>query len=132
MDKIVIKDLLVRTIIGVSDEERRDKQAVLINVTLWAHLARAGRSDKIEDTVNYRLLRAARWMTKIYDYRSITIFHIPSGSLPVTSIRQDLDWIFIGNHAVFGHSSFGAPAACFSATVQRGIKRSPVNAGLTT
>ena len=54
MDKIMIKDLLVRTIIGASEEERRDRQDVFINVTLWADLRKAGRSDRLEDTLNYR------------------------------------------------------------------------------
>ena len=59
MDRIEIKDLMVRTVIGVSDEERRDKQDVVINVTLWADLGKAGRSDRIDDTVNYRTINKA-------------------------------------------------------------------------
>lgn len=38
MDRILIKDLLVRCIIGVSEEERREKQDVVINVALSADL----------------------------------------------------------------------------------------------
>ncbi|MBN1995702.1 MAG: dihydroneopterin aldolase [Anaerolineae bacterium] len=54
-DKIHIKDLLLRTIIGINEEERRNKQDVLINITLYTdHTAAA--SDKIKDTVNYRTL----------------------------------------------------------------------------
>jgi len=56
MDRIEIKDLMVRTVIGVNAEERRDKQDVIINVTLWADLRKAGQSDRIEDTVNYRTI----------------------------------------------------------------------------
>jgi dihydroneopterin aldolase/D-erythro-7,8-dihydroneopterin triphosphate epimerase len=56
MDRILIKDLLVRTIIGTKDDERRAKQDVLINVTLWADLRKAGRNDCIEDTLNYRTI----------------------------------------------------------------------------
>jgi FolB domain-containing protein len=54
MDRILIKDLRVRCIIGVNPEERREKQDVVINVTLWADLRAAGRSDRFEDTVDYR------------------------------------------------------------------------------
>jgi FolB domain-containing protein len=54
MDRIHIRDLLVRTIIGVSEEERRDRQDVIIGVTLWTDMRKAGKSDRIEDTVNYR------------------------------------------------------------------------------
>ena len=54
-DKIHIKDLLLRTIIGINDEERRNKQDVLINITLHADHSAAA-SDDIEDVVNYRTL----------------------------------------------------------------------------
>jgi len=54
-DLIHIKDLLLRTIIGINDDERRNKQDVLINITLYAdHTAAA--SDSIKDTVNYRTI----------------------------------------------------------------------------
>ena len=54
-DKIHIKDLLLRTIIGINDEERRNKQDVLINITLHADHSAAA-SDVIDDVVNYRTL----------------------------------------------------------------------------
>ncbi len=53
-DEIKIKDLLLRTIIGINEEERRDRQDVLINVTMWADTRQAGGSDDVTDTVNYR------------------------------------------------------------------------------
>ena len=56
-DRIFIKDLLVRCVLGLSDEERREKQDVLINVVLFADLAKAGRSDRAEDTLDYRALK---------------------------------------------------------------------------
>jgi FolB domain-containing protein len=56
MDKILIKDLLLRGIIGINEEERRNKQDILINITLFADTSPAGRSDSIEDAVNYRTL----------------------------------------------------------------------------
>ena len=53
-DQIQIKDLLLRTIIGINDEERRNRQDVLINITLHADTRPGGVSDDIEDAVNYR------------------------------------------------------------------------------
>ena len=53
-DKIHINDLLTRGIVGVNDWERKDKQDILVNITLCADLRPAGRSDNIEDSVNYR------------------------------------------------------------------------------
>jgi D-erythro-7,8-dihydroneopterin triphosphate epimerase len=57
LDAIHIKDLLLRCIIGINDNERIKKQDVVINVTLYADLAKAGKSDAIEDTVNYKKLK---------------------------------------------------------------------------
>jgi dihydroneopterin aldolase/D-erythro-7,8-dihydroneopterin triphosphate epimerase len=56
-DRILIKDLLVRCVLGLSVEERREKQDVVINVVLFANLAKAGRSDRPEDTVDYRAVK---------------------------------------------------------------------------
>lgn len=56
MDKIHIKDLLLRGIIGLNDWEREKKQDILINITLFTDLSRAGKSDDIQDSVNYRTL----------------------------------------------------------------------------
>lgn len=56
LDEIQIKDLLLRTIIGINDEERHSRQDVLINVTLWADLQPAAASDNIADAVNYRTI----------------------------------------------------------------------------
>ncbi len=55
-DQIQIKDLLLRTIIGINEEERRNRQDVLINIVLHADTRAAGASDDIRDAVNYRTI----------------------------------------------------------------------------
>lgn len=57
MDKIIIRDLLVRCIVGLNEDERRDKQDVIINAVLYTDLSVAGKSDRFEDTVDYRALK---------------------------------------------------------------------------
>ncbi len=57
MDRILISDLQARCIIGVNDEERRKKQDVIINIALTADLSKAGRSDRFEDTIDYRAIK---------------------------------------------------------------------------
>jgi FolB domain-containing protein len=57
MDRILISDLLVRCIIGVRDEERREKKDVVINLSLCADLAKPGKSDRIEDAVDYSAVK---------------------------------------------------------------------------
>jgi FolB domain-containing protein len=56
MDQLFIKDLLVRGVIGVNDWEREKPQEILINIVLFADLSKAGKSDNIEDSVNYRTI----------------------------------------------------------------------------
>jgi len=57
MDRILISDLLVRCIIGIGDDERKEKQDVLINLALSVDLRKAGRSDRIGDAVDYAVLK---------------------------------------------------------------------------
>jgi FolB domain-containing protein len=54
MDQTVIKDLLCRGVIGISESERAQPQDILVNVVLYADISRAGQSDRIEDCINYR------------------------------------------------------------------------------
>ena len=53
MDKVIIKNLLARGIIGVNDWERKRAQNILINITLFTDTRRAGETDSLEDCVNY-------------------------------------------------------------------------------
>ena len=54
MDQVLIKDLLVRGIIGINPEERANLQDMLINIILYTDTTAAALSDRIEDCVNYR------------------------------------------------------------------------------
>lgn len=55
-DRIHISDLLLRCIIGFNDWEREKKQDVLINITLYTDMQRAGQTDSADDILNYRSL----------------------------------------------------------------------------
>ena len=54
MAKIRIVDLTLRTVIGVNGWERQIKQDVVINVEIDYNAAKACRSDKIQDAVDYK------------------------------------------------------------------------------
>ncbi len=56
-DEIHIRDLHLRCIVGVFETERRKLQDVVLNITLYADLARSGRTDRIEDTVDYKAVK---------------------------------------------------------------------------
>lgn len=53
MDKVIIKNLLARGIIGVHDWERKRAQNILINITLFTDTRRAAETDNLNDCVNY-------------------------------------------------------------------------------
>jgi len=54
VDQILIKDLRLRCIIGINEFERREKQDVTINVTIWSNLKEAAKTDDIRRTVDYK------------------------------------------------------------------------------
>lgn len=56
LDRIFIKDLKVRGILGINPDERINPQDILVNAALWADTRGAARSDDIEDAVNYRTI----------------------------------------------------------------------------
>jgi D-erythro-7,8-dihydroneopterin triphosphate epimerase len=56
-DRIHIRDLAARCIVGFNDWEREKKQDILINVTFHADLAKACASDCVEDSIDYKALK---------------------------------------------------------------------------
>jgi FolB domain-containing protein len=56
-DQIHIRDLQFRCIIGIEPAERKDKQDVMVNLTLYADLRRACGNDQIQDTVDYKVIK---------------------------------------------------------------------------
>jgi 2-amino-4-hydroxy-6-hydroxymethyldihydropteridine diphosphokinase len=69
-DQILINDLFLRTIIGVNDDERTNRQDVLINLCLDVDTRAAGKSDDIADAVNYKtiakrvIFSSSTWRTR--------------------------------------------------------------------
>jgi D-erythro-7,8-dihydroneopterin triphosphate epimerase len=59
LDRIYIRDLFLRCIIGLNDEEREKTQDVMINIVLYADLRRSGTTDDIADSVNYKTIKKA-------------------------------------------------------------------------
>jgi dihydroneopterin aldolase len=53
MDKIFIKNLRIRAIVGIRDWERETLQDILVNVTVHTDTRPAAASDDIKDCVDY-------------------------------------------------------------------------------
>lgn len=58
-DQILIQNLRLRCLIGFSPHELKDKQDVIITMTLFTDTRRAGDSDNPEELLNYRTVNKA-------------------------------------------------------------------------
>lgn len=58
-DRILIRDLNVRGIVGINDWERRHRQDISIDLELAFDTRAAAASDDIADSLNYRTLTKA-------------------------------------------------------------------------
>jgi len=56
MGIVFLRDLRVETIIGIFDWERTTRQVVGIDLEMAADIARAARSDSIEDALDYKAI----------------------------------------------------------------------------
>ena len=54
MDKIFIRDLEIETVIGIYEWEREVKQIVSVSLEIEFDTKKAGISDKIEHSLNYK------------------------------------------------------------------------------
>lgn len=57
MDTIHIRDLSLRTIIGIFPEERHEKQDVVFNIELRCDMRKAGESDDLADAIDYKSVK---------------------------------------------------------------------------
>ncbi|RUS23549.1 hypothetical protein BC938DRAFT_474968 [Jimgerdemannia flammicorona] len=72
MDKILIKNLVVRTIIGVDSWERIKRQPVTINLCLHTDIQNAGKSDHVTKSIHYGLLtKAVEKFAESANFRSV-------------------------------------------------------------
>lgn len=55
-DRIELRGLTIRGYHGVFDEERRDGQDFVVDITVWIDLASAASSDDLADTLDYGAL----------------------------------------------------------------------------
>ena len=54
MDKVLIEDLRIDTVIGIFDWERQVRQTVSIDIEMGFDISAAAKTDAIEDTLNYK------------------------------------------------------------------------------
>ena len=86
MDKILIRDLRLRCIIGVNDFERREKQDVTINVVIWSNLKEAAETDNIEKTVDYKEITKA--IIKLVEGSEFRLVETLAGKIAETCLKR--------------------------------------------
>lgn len=59
LDSVRIEQLELDCVIGINPWERLTKQRITIDIEMNADLSKAGASDSIEDTINYRTISKA-------------------------------------------------------------------------
>jgi len=55
-DRIYVRDLQLRCIIGIYPQERKERQDVIVNLVLEGPFSEAAQSDNIEHTANYNTI----------------------------------------------------------------------------
>ena len=78
-DRIEIKDLVLRGIIGVNEGEREERQDILVNLILFLDLRAAGKSDRLADSADYGLVS-----------KRVIAFVEGSGRFTVEALASDL------------------------------------------
>ena len=59
MDIVFIRDLEVKTVIGVFDWERKIRQRLVFNIELGTDFSAAAKTDELEDTLDYKAISHA-------------------------------------------------------------------------
>ncbi|OZJ02968.1 hypothetical protein BZG36_04511, partial [Bifiguratus adelaidae] len=71
-DKVLVKNLVVNTIIGVDAWERIKKQPVIVNLCLYTDISEAGETDHVSGSIHYGLVtKAVTKFAEASSFRSV-------------------------------------------------------------
>jgi 7,8-dihydroneopterin aldolase/epimerase/oxygenase len=118
MDTIFLREIRVRTIIGIWDWERRMPQTVSIDLEMAADVAQAARRDRIEATLDYKAV--ARRVTTFVESSSFQLVEtLAEGVAAIITQEFAVPWVKVAVHkpwAIRGARDVGV-------TVERGSRR---------
>ena len=89
MDKIFIKDLRARGIIGIREWERETPQEILVNITVFTDTRQAAKTDNLADCVDYSALA-----------QKVQAHAETAARFTVEALAQDLAEICLGEKGV--------------------------------
>ena len=92
MDIIFLHDLRVDTVIGIWEWERKIRQTVSINLDMSADIRRAAASDKVADTLNYKLV--AKRVQAFVSESSFQLVETLAEKIAAIILDEfDVDWV---------------------------------------
>ena len=86
---IRIKNLRLRTYIGINDDEIRNKQDVVVNVKMHYDAARATDTDNMQDALNYKTVTKA--IIKLVEDNRFSL--LEKLTADVLAIAAQHDWV---------------------------------------
>ena len=94
MDIVYLHGLRLETVIGIWDWERKIKQTVLVDLDLGTDIARAGESDAIEDTVDYKAV-AKRLMSFAEESDFLLVEALAENIARILATEFGIPWVRI-------------------------------------
>lgn len=109
MDIVFIRELKVSTVVGIYDWERRIQQTVTLDIDMGTDIARAAKSDRIEDTLDYKAV-AKRLMQFVGESEFQLVETLAEKVAELVMQEFKVSWIKVTLHkpgAVSGSKSVG-------------------------
>lgn len=94
MDVVFLHGIRIETVIGIWDWERRIKQTLILDIDMGADLSRAGHSDAIEDTIDYKAV--TKRILKLADERAFLLVEALAETLAQILLAEfGIKWVRI-------------------------------------
>lgn len=100
MDTIFLKDLRVKTIVGIWEWERRMPQTISIDLEMAADIRRAARHDRIEETLDYKAV-TRRVVAFVEESRFQLIETLAEGIAGLVTDEFRVPWVRVAVHKPF-------------------------------
>lgn len=91
MDTVFIRGLVIETIVGIHDWEKRTPRPVLLDIEMASDCARAAASDRIADALDYDAITQAL-RRFVAESRFELIETLAEGCADILSVRFGVPW----------------------------------------
>ncbi|MEM7611373.1 MAG: dihydroneopterin aldolase [Pseudomonadota bacterium] len=92
MDKIFLRGLAIDAVVGIWDWERKIEQKVVVDLEMATDIAKAARSDSIDDTLNYKAV-AERVREYVVTEQALLVESLAEGIARVVTSEFDVPWV---------------------------------------